>query len=682
MPVCQSCLSAIEKVYAHGPNSQLNQHVTIQFPVLTQCHIRNCWVCLKFSEWLESEDPSLFDSWKTNPLSVKFFYSAQIGDRNRANIPLRVFLGIQLDYSDPDDDDSCLVDLAFIQPKDLEGRIGTKPTIPAPGSLDLSLLKEWIDTCRKSHKQCGEKKENWHPTRLLHITSGGQQVRLVISQDHAPKGYYITLSHRWGECPYTKLETSTMAQLQRVVDVPDLPPAFQDAIRIAAFLDIQYLWIDGLCIKQDRDDRSDWEIESLTMGKVYANAFLNVSATLAVDGSEALFHNQGWGPIGPSEIKLKINGRTELFYILDGEIWEDEISNAPLNNRGWVFQERFLAQRVLHCGTRQLGWECRQLTALAMFPKGLPANLGTPIAKSSFYARLAKVARHTRRRSVQDWLNTWHSIVEAYSLCLLTYTKDKLIAFAGIGASLSEFIGTEFVAGMLAESLIYDLAWWRWSEDRTRSPLGDTSLRAPSWSWMSVDGKINFPEDLSGIKRARKFVENIEIIREDDDLTGKHGLLRLRGVCMPLRAKWSEGVIVSFSLSELSACRFTVDDGPRGSSIYYEITIEEMRDLEIRGRILLLPLFSTPAFFNGILITSNRGRSSYRRIGVVNIPVHLEWASDGDGEKEMDGEETHLEQWRRDTRVRDKNFTTVWNYTAIRLVDYIQGSTSRVIEIS
>ncbi|KAH9209824.1 heterokaryon incompatibility protein-domain-containing protein, partial [Leptodontidium sp. 2 PMI_412] len=212
-------------------------------------------------------------------------------------------------------------------------------------------------------------KENWYPTRLLHITSGGQQVRLVISQDHAPKGHYMTLSHRWGASQYTKLLTSTMAQLQKAIAVPDLPPAFQNAIKIAASLDTQYLWIDGLCIKQDPDDRTDWGIEALTMGKVYANAFLNISATLAVDGSETLFHNQGYEPFGPSEIVLRVEGKLKKFYLLDGDIWTDEISNAPLSSRGWVFQERFLARRVLHFGNRQLGWECRQSTTLEIFGK-------------------------------------------------------------------------------------------------------------------------------------------------------------------------------------------------------------------------------------------------------------------------------------------------------------------------
>jgi len=554
-----------------------------------------------------------------------------------------------------------------------------KHTIPLPGTFDFSLVKEWVDTCYKTHKQCNEEKENWYPTRLLHITSGGEQVRLVISQDHAPKGHYMTLSHRWGASQYKKLLTSTMAQLQRAVAVPDLPPAFQDAIKIAASLATQYLWIDGLCIKQDLDDRTDWEIESRTMGKVYANAFLNISATLAVDGSETLFHNQGHDPFGPSETGLKVEGKLKKFFLIDGDLWPDEISNAPLSSRGWVFQERFLARRVLHFGTRQLAWECRQSTALEMFPRGLPANLGTPVSKSSVHTQLAKIAHQTRHSSVQDWLTVWQHIVTTYSQCTFTFGEDKLIAFAGIGAKISDLVHTVFVAGMLEKSLIYDLGWWRWIGDRERSPVRNTSLRAPSWSWMSVDGQINFPNDVSGVRQVRSFVENIEITREKGDPYGTNSRLRIRGICMPLRAGWSEDVITEFSLTEVPACRFTVDDGPRGSSMYGEVSFEQMYDLVTRGRVLLLPIFLTPYFFNGILITSIRGRGLYRRIGAIQIPVMVE--AMGDNEKETAGNDTHREQWQRDTRVTNTSSTTFHNNTALRLVDYIQSSACRNIEI-
>jgi len=563
---------------------------------------------------------------------------------------------------------------------DLQELIGSKPANPANDSFDISLVKGWIDTCCKTHRLCNRKRECWYPTRLLHIISS-DQARLILSEDHAPKGYYITLSHRWGNFQYTKLLTETLAQLQSVIAVSHLPPAFRDAIKVATLLDIEYIWIDGLCIKQDPDDRSDWKVESLKMGKVYENAFLNISATLAVDGNEPLLPNQQLSSFGLSEMTFSIDDTQDVFYLLDGDIWIDEITSAPLNKRGWVFQERFLAKRVLHFSTRQLGWECEEMTALEMLPKGLPAILGRPLAKKLIQSVLSKRAPDAPHSSIEEWLGTWHDIVNEYSKGSFTFPADKLIAFAGIGPMISEHIGTEYISGMLLGSLTYDLAWWRWMEDRTRFPLIDACTRAPSWSWASVDGEINFPVDGANLRNSRTFIKNIGIIRERNDLLNNHSRLRVQGVCMPLRVTWSEGDIFEFSISELAACRFTTEGESGASSIDCDIPLEEMRDLERRGCILVLPLYSTTLFFYSLLIHRKRGRGSHRRIGLVTIPVRVQTATEDMIDTGLT--KAHLMQWRRDKKPKaeDEPFNH-WNRKALGLMDHVESSMCRTIEIS
>ncbi len=123
---------------------------------------------------------------------------------------------------------------------DLQELICSKPANSANDPFDISLVKEWIDTCRKPHELCNRKREFWHPTRLLHIISG-DQARLILSEDHAPNGDYITLSHRWGDFQYTKLLKENLAQLQTGINISYLPPAFRDAIKVATLLDIEYI---------------------------------------------------------------------------------------------------------------------------------------------------------------------------------------------------------------------------------------------------------------------------------------------------------------------------------------------------------------------------------------------------------------------------------------------------------
>jgi hypothetical protein len=150
---------------------------------------------------------------------------------------------------------------------------------------------------------------------------------------------------------------------------------------------------------------------------------------------------------------------------------------------------------------------------------------------------------------------------------------------------------------------------------------------------------------------------------------------------MPLRATWSEGDIFEFSISEISACRFTTEGESCASSIDCDIPLEEMRYLERRGCILVLPLYSTTRFFYGLLIHRKRGRGSHRRIGLVTIPVQVQTATEDIIDTGLT--KTHLKQWWRDKRPRAENEPfNHWNRKALRLIDHVESSTCRTIEIS
>ncbi|KAE9379872.1 heterokaryon incompatibility, partial [Stipitochalara longipes BDJ] len=61
----------------------------------------------------------------------------------------------------------------------------------------------------------------------------------------------------------------------------DLPLTFRHAIEVVRGLNMKYLWIDSLCIKQG--EGGDWEEESKTMEDVYAFAYYTIATTSAND---------------------------------------------------------------------------------------------------------------------------------------------------------------------------------------------------------------------------------------------------------------------------------------------------------------------------------------------------------------------------------------------------------------
>jgi hypothetical protein len=77
-------------------------------------------------------------------------------------------------------------------------------------------------------------------------------------------------------------------------------------------------------------------------------------------------------------------------------------------------------------------------------------------------------------------------IVEAFSAGNLTVSTDKLVALSGMSEIFSNRFQLTYLAGLWKEELESWLSWFvRTSRPRPRS------YRAPSWSWASVDGKID-----------------------------------------------------------------------------------------------------------------------------------------------------------------------------------------------
>ena len=142
-----------------------------------------------------------------------------------------------------------------------------------------------------------------------------------------------------------KLQSWTMTQLQTDIATSSLSQTFQDAINIVHSLGVDYLWIDALCIVQDKNEL-DWEIESQKMDKIYSNGHINISATMSSTGNEPLFRERCLGSMEPSKINL-FGSVENNYWIIDAQIWKDEIDDAVLNQRGWVSQERFSSCRIL-----------------------------------------------------------------------------------------------------------------------------------------------------------------------------------------------------------------------------------------------------------------------------------------------------------------------------------------------
>ena len=163
---------------------------------------------------------------------------------------------------------------------------------------------------------------------------------------------WATLSHRWGTAPSSKklLHTNLQAWKRDIPD-SDLRQTFRDAIHICRNLDIEYIWIDSLCIIQD--SREDWQYECSRMEWVYALSRCNITATAATDDDGGCFKARS----AESDLPLRLVIRNpssdhdqsahedrrypayETFDLHETQTWLNGVERAPVNRRAWVLQE-------------------------------------------------------------------------------------------------------------------------------------------------------------------------------------------------------------------------------------------------------------------------------------------------------------------------------------------------------
>lgn len=187
---------------------------------------------------------------------------------------------------------------------------------------------------------------------------------------------YLTLSHRWGKQNLLTLTTRNFQELGREIPLRSLSQTFRDAIDLTQRLGIGYLWIDSLCIIQDSPE--DWRSESGRMGDVYKFAYCNLSATRASSGRyDGLFVNRERFLCKPLLLNLTTRStrfprarvKTQPYCVHRGFDEWTAITNADLNKRAWVLQERIMSPRTLHFCRNQIVFECSVAQCSERWPR-------------------------------------------------------------------------------------------------------------------------------------------------------------------------------------------------------------------------------------------------------------------------------------------------------------------------
>ena len=330
-------------------------------------------------------------------------------------------------------------------------------------------------------------------------------------------GQYICLSHCWGKCENKFLTTKASLEAHKVsIPVDQLPPSMQDAISVTRKFGVRYLWIDSLCIVQD--NLEDWSHEAAQMASIYENAFLTIGATSTASDEESFLH--------PLRTHLKLRVKTlegtlqDLYVQPAGRYRSLEPEYQPLLQRAWCYQERLLCQRMLHFTTKELWWECRS---------EFDCECGD---RMSHFGRQDMLQEKPRIYTDMAEPQHWRQMVEHYSGLELTLEKDKLPAMSGSAQKVQESRKDKYLAGLWSRTLVDDLCWKSYS---VKGQLQE--WRAPSWSWASVNGQVNYLDQTHGGQEIHVDIDVIacEVVPMLEDPLGgvKSGFLTIRGKLSP-----------------------------------------------------------------------------------------------------------------------------------------------------
>ncbi|KAF3046873.1 hypothetical protein E8E12_004564 [Didymella heteroderae] len=395
-------------------------------------------------------------------------------------------------------------------------------------------VRTWMSECADEgrHRLCSRALESirlssYLPTRLIEVAPIVKQDRrkyyrlLKTARSLQGRQRYATLSHIWGadqQPLYRTVTDNYEGRLQDGILRDDLPACFQDALDATQKIGIPYIWIDSLCIIQDDD--VDCPAEAGRMDQVYSNSSLNLSATASSSSKDRLPSMAKADRLQePRFVGTVWSGRySGIYQIFDPDFWSDRVTSTRLASRGWIFQERALAPRVLHFGFDQVLWECAESERAEEFPHGLPLcsttanrqgfkwDLNTDALQNAAadYGTSTVVRERMQQKQYDVLDRKWSAVISEYSRCELTKPQDKLVAISGVAKVLADRFDDTYIAGLWQSNLVGGLCWRVPKMRRTTQDLIPSGLYArrweisrrlegngaPSWSWASVDGEV------------------------------------------------------------------------------------------------------------------------------------------------------------------------------------------------
>lgn len=333
-------------------------------------------------------------------------------------------------------------------------------------------------------------------TRLVDVdSSNSSEIRLrhIIELD-LKDSQYLALSYCWDLIMSSSITTTsvTLSKCLRSISFANLTRTFLDCIIIARKLDIQYIWINFLCILQD--SRSDWEQKIAQMISVYSNVYCIISVFDFSDDNDECHVNENSHAYDSVTLSWdNMNQKIRIFFLFDKSIL-NVLINDSLTQRAWTLLKRELSSRVLHYFHDIVHWECHFLKTSSTF-SWEDSFVFNDAFRVFDVKQIAEMTTHQLNQKQREKNETaWFDTVFKYFSRALTKHLNRLSAISSITRVVQIVIDNIYLAELWCSNLLHCLLWtsaWydlKWLISHTWSE----SFLASSWSWASVARQIKY----------------------------------------------------------------------------------------------------------------------------------------------------------------------------------------------
>ncbi|KAG2124878.1 heterokaryon incompatibility protein-domain-containing protein [Suillus clintonianus] len=341
----------------------------------------------------------------------------------------------------------------FDRPTDLHGRrVGD--------TVDVGLVKKWIELCEEGHGDICEKVWWMASDRRL-----PEFIRMVdvVSMAVVPAPLacrYAALSYLWGGIGaeyWTTKDNIGERSAPGGLNTANFPDTITDSIQLVRQLGERYIWIDTLCIVQD--DLEDKMSQIHAMDLIYGESYFTI---YAAGGTSARDPLPGYRP-GTRRREQHIEVVQGLHLSVPLPMPMEALTQSAWSTRGWTYQELTLFRRRIYFTRHQVYFECRH----DIFCEDVVTE-SKRLASSSQPLRYRGAGNFTRlpkpgNLDTDQYMSSYMGAIADYTRRHLTVESDIVDAITALTNALAK--GFE---------------------------LGGGTSPWPSWAWAAWRGAVHY----------------------------------------------------------------------------------------------------------------------------------------------------------------------------------------------